>query len=150
MGEHGARILVVANQTADSDQLLDVLRERASGGPTRFTLLVPVTHRGAATAAADWPDVAAAADEAEADERMSRALERFRSFGLDVEGRLGVPDALAAVREETGRQRYDQIIVSTLPLHVSKWLKLDLPHRVERATGLPVIHVTASEQKLAA
>jgi len=38
--------------------------------------------------------------------------------------------------------------VSTLPGGISKWLKLDLPHRVERATGLPVTHVTASEVKV--
>ena len=41
-------------------------------------------------------------------------------------------------------------IVSTLPSHLSRWLRLDLPHRVERATGLPVTHVVASEERAGA
>jgi hypothetical protein len=47
-------------------------------------------------------------------------------------------------------KEFDEIIVSTLPKHVSKWLKLDLPHRVERATGKPVTHVVASSVKVEA
>ena len=46
-------------------------------------------------------------------------------------------------------ESYDEIVVSTLPGSISKWLKLDLPHRVERSTGLPVTHVEASEVKVA-
>ena len=38
---------------------------------------------------------------------------------------------------------FDEIIVSTLPKRTSRWLKLDLPHRVERACGKPVTHVEA-------
>ena len=40
--------------------------------------------------------------------------------------------------------------MSTLPTHVSKWLKLDLPNRVRRTTGLPTTHVLGSEVKAAA
>jgi hypothetical protein len=57
---------------------------------------------------------------------------------------VGDPDALAAVQDACNFTSYDEIIVSTLPLHVSKWLKLDLPHKVEHASGLPVTHVEAS------
>ena len=39
------------------------------------------------------------------------------------------------------------MIVSTLPKTVSKWLHLDLPHKVAHATGLPTEHVTAHEAK---
>jgi hypothetical protein len=35
--------------------------------------------------------------------------------------------------------------VSTLPVRASKWLKLDLPTRVERATGKPVTHVETKQ-----
>ena len=37
------RILVVANQTACGDELLDVVRQRVADGPCRFTMLVPAT-----------------------------------------------------------------------------------------------------------
>jgi hypothetical protein len=38
------------------------------------------------------------------------------------------------------------VIVATLPHHLSRWLGLDLPRRVEQLTGLPTRHVIASER----
>ena len=139
-----AKILVVANRTAESAELLDALKERAARGDAVFTLLVPSTPHGVAWAA----DMHSGGGEA--DEHMRGAVERMRSNGLEVaEGKVGDPDPLAAVEDEVNFTRYDEIVVSTLPGGISKWLKLDLPHRVERATGLPVTHVTAQESKVA-
>ena len=138
------KVLVVANRTAESDELLDALTRRAQEGPVSFTLLVPATPHGVAWAA----DMHAGSDEAEA--HMRRAVERLRAAGLQVEGRVGDPDPVAAVEDVVNFDTFDEAIVSTLPVHLSKWLKLDLPHRVERATGLPVTHVVASEVKPAA
>jgi hypothetical protein len=139
-----AKILVVANRTAESAELLDALKERAARGDAVFTLLVPSTPHGVAWAA----DMHSGGGEA--DEHMRGAVERMRSNGLEVaEGKVGDPDPLAAVEDEVNFTSYDEIVVSTLPGGISKWLKLDLPHRVERATGLPVTHVTAQESKVA-
>ena len=129
-----ASVLVVANVTADSDELVGALRERAERGPTRFTLLVPATGgsrggRDAATA------------------RLEAALERLREEGLEVEGQIGDPDPLVAVQEAWDPTSYDDIVVATLPTHASKWLLVDLPHRVERLTGVHVTHVVAEEKK---
>lgn len=133
------KVLVVANRTAESDELLDALRRRAEEGPVSFTLLVPATPRGVAWAA----DMHSGGSDAE--EHMRRALERMRAEGLEVDGKVGDPDPLAAVEDEVNFASYDSVIVSTLPTHLSKWLKVDLPHRVGRATGLEVTHVLASE-----
>jgi hypothetical protein len=76
---------------------------------------------------------------------MQSAVDALRGEGLEIEAKLGDPDPVAAVEDAVNFGSYDEIIVSTLPTHLSKWLKLDLPHRVERATGLPVKHVLASE-----
>jgi hypothetical protein len=48
----------------------------------------------------------------------------------------------------TDGDSYDEIIVSTLPKHVSRWLKLDLPSKVRGLTDKPVTHVTAHKAKV--
>jgi hypothetical protein len=138
-----ANVLVVANRTAESPELLEALKQRAAQGDVVFTLLVPSTPHGVAWAA----DMHSGGSEAE--QQMESAVERMRSEGLQVTaGKVGDPDPVAAVQDEVNFTSYDEIVVSTLPGGISKWLKLDLPHRVERATGLPVTHVTASEVKV--
>jgi hypothetical protein len=131
-------ILVVANRTADSSELLAAMTARAEEGPARFTLLVPATPHGVAWAA----DMHSGGEEAET--QMERALVHMRDAGLEVKGLVGDPDPVAAVQDTVNAgASFDGAIVSTLPVHLSRWLKLDLPHRVERATGIPVTHVTA-------
>jgi hypothetical protein len=139
-----ASVLVVANRTAESDELRSALRARAQEGPAAFTLLVPATPHGVAWAA----DMHSGASHAE--EHMRKAVERLRGEGIEVDGQVGDPDPVAAVEDAVNFGSYDEVVVSTLPTHLSKWLKLDLPHRIERKTGLPVRHVMASEPKAAA
>ncbi|HEU0024718.1 MAG TPA: hypothetical protein VFQ12_08815 [Thermoleophilaceae bacterium] len=140
-----ARILVVANRTAESPELLEALQARAVRGPCEFTLLVPATPHGIAWAA----DMHAGA--AEAEEHRRAFVEELRGEGLDVrEAKVGDPDPLAALSDECNFTEYDELIVSTLPLKVSKWLHVDLPRKAKAATGLPVQHVVASEAKAVA
>jgi hypothetical protein len=135
-----ARVLVVANRTAESPELLDALRTRTVQGPCEFILLVPATPHGIAWAA----DMFAGGDEAE--QHREAFVEELRQEGLDVaDARVGDPDPLAAIQDECNFNNYDELIVSTLPLHISKWLKLDLPSKARAATGLPVTHVVGSE-----
>jgi len=138
-----ANVLVVANRTAESPELLEALKQRAQRGDATFTLLVPSTPHGVAWAA----DMHSGGSEAEA--HMQNAVERLRSAGLEVaDGKVGDPDPAAAVQDLVNFESFDEVVVSTLPGGISKWLKLDLPHRVERITGLPVTHVVASEVKV--
>jgi hypothetical protein len=137
---HKARVLVVANRTAECPELLDALRARAVQGPCEFTLLVPATPHGIAWAA----DMFAGAEEAE--QHRQAFIEELRREGLDIgDAKVGDPDPLAAVMDECNLYEYDELIVSTLPLKLSKWLKVDLPRKAKAATGLPVTHVVGSE-----
>src|SRR4051794_23275786 len=137
MAEQKTRVLVVANRTAGSDELLQALRERAERGPASFHLVVPATARGVSWVA----DMNAGGDAAEHD--LEGALEKLRGAGLEVEGEIGDPDPVAAVQDAANARSYDEVIVSTLHKTVSKWLKLALPSKAAHATGLPVSHVEA-------
>ena len=133
MGEP-ARVLVLANRTADSPQLRDALLERRHRGPIEVMLLVPAAweaqdpHGGVETGR----------------RRVRDALANLRDTGLDVRCRLGDPDPVTALREEWSPERYDEVIVSTLPSRVSRWLQIDLPRRAGKITGVPVTHVEAA------
>jgi hypothetical protein len=121
-------VLVVANVTASSDELLDALRERSAAGACRFTLVMPGTG----------PD---------RHERLDAALERMREAGLDnVEGFVGDPDPVVAVMDLWDPMKFDDIVVSTLPTGSSRWMGLDLPHRLEKLTSVPVRHVVSQPQ----
>ena len=128
-----ARILVVANKTAESPELLEALKSRADGNS--FYLVVPASGRGIEKAA----DPDAAREHTEP--HLEKALSSLRSAGLEVQGAVGDGDPIAAVQDAINFGEFDEVVVSTLPVRASKWLKMDLPTRVERTTGLPVTHV---------
>ena len=128
-----ARILVVANKTAEAPELLEALK--AKGTDNEFVLVVPA-GAGALEKAAD-PDAA----REHTQPHLDAALEKFRSEGLKVEGSVGDSDPVAAVQDAANFGTFDEVIVSTLPARASKWLKLDLPSKAARATGLPVTHI---------
>ncbi len=133
-----AKVLVVANQTAESDELLAALRERAGRGDVEFTVLIPATPHGLAWAA----NMAADKGRDEAEEHRDALVGRLRAAGLPVtEAIVGDPDPLAAIQDATNLGSYDELIVSTLPHHLSKWLRLDVQHKAAHATGLPVTSV---------
>ena len=133
-----ARILVVANKTAESPDLLEAMK--AKGLDNEYVLVVPAGE-GRLERAAD-PD--AARDHTQP--HLEAALAKMRAEGLKVEGSVGDTDPAAAVQDAANFAQFDEIIVSTLPLHASKWLKMDLPSKAERATGLPVTHVETKQQ----
>ena len=129
------RVLVVAYQTAATPRLLDEVRARARRSPCTFTLLVPRPY---------WdPDT----EEAAATLELAIPL-LSEAAGGHVKGVVGDSDPLAAVQKAVERGGFDEIIVSTLPARVSRWLRRDLPRRVE-ALGLPVTVVTAKQSERA-
>jgi hypothetical protein len=131
-------VLVVANKTAATPALIGAVRERAAKGPCRFSLLVPNIAHGLHRAV-DPEDQSAS--EAETTIELARPLLE-EAAGGPVEGIVGAPEPLAAVEDAVNAGDFDEIILSTLPTHVSRWLRLDLPSKVS-GLGLPVTTVTA-------
>jgi hypothetical protein len=136
------RYLVVANQTLGGGHLVSLLRELAEK-PSTFHVLVP------ATPPTDhlWTEGEA---NAIAHRRLEIALERFRKLGIGVTGEVGDGRPLQAIDDILARESFDEIVLSTLPPGFSKWLKLDLVHRVESTYGVPVRHVIAPRETVQA
>jgi hypothetical protein len=139
--EAPARVLVVAHKTAATPALLQAVRDRAARGPATFTLLVPTPAHGL-TRLMDPEDV----EDNEARDTLSLALPLLEEAagGRPVQGMVGVPSPLEAIQDAINLHGFDEIILSTLPRTVSRWLHLDLPHKLN-GLGLPVTTVTAGE-----
>jgi hypothetical protein len=136
-----ARVLVVAHKTAATPALLDAVRRRAAEGPARFTLLVPNAAHGL-HALIDPEDQ----ETSEAQQMLELALPLLEeAAGGPVEGMVGDPTPMNAIQDAVNVQGFDEVIISTLPARVSKWLKLDLPSKVS-GLGLPVTTVTARDR----
>ena len=136
------RYLVVANQTLGGGHLLSLLRELGEK-PSTFHVLVP------ASPPVDHPWTEAEAM-AIARRRLEIALERFRKVRLEVTGEVGDARPLQAIDDVLDRESFDEIVLSTLPPRFSRWLKLDLVHRVEAAYRLPVRHVISPRERVEA
>ena len=133
-----ARVLVVAHKTAATPALLDAVRERAARGPAQFTLLVPKSAHGLHKVV-DPEDQ----ETSEAHQVLELAVPLLeQAAGAHVEGMVGDPNPLDAIHDAVNLHGFDELIISTLPTRVSKWLKLDLPSKAA-GLGLPVTTVTA-------
>ncbi len=145
------KVLIVANQTIGSAELTRAVNERLATG-AHFQLLVPVPPtppsaisvglaavESAATAFMVLPDLRALAEE-----RLEAGLDWLRGLDADATGEVGVIDTVAAVVGVVQRDQIDEILVSTLPSRISKWLRQDLPHKIEKRVSVPVTVVTAS------
>ncbi len=133
-----AHVLVVAHQTAATSGLLEAVRERAQRSPARFHLVVPQQPHGMHKVV-DPQD----AGTDEANRVLAAALPKLsEAAGHEVTGSVGDAEPLMAIQDAVNLGSYDEIIISTLPLGISRWLKLDLISKA-RGLGLPVRHVQA-------
>jgi len=131
------RVLIVAKRTAATPPLIEAVRRRAASGPCTFTLLVPHSSHGLRKLAS------AEASDSDINESLELALPLLEdAAGGEIDSVIGDADPFAAIQDAVNRRGVDEIILSTLPAHVSRWLKLDLPSKVQ-GLGLPVTHVEA-------
>jgi hypothetical protein len=133
-----ARVLVVANRTAATPALLDAVATRAAAGAATFTLLVPRVAHGL-DRLMDPED----SDDREAQAVLALALPLLeKAVGAPVRGHIGDPNPYDAVQDAVNLMGFDEIIISTLPHRVSRWLHSDLPSKL-KALGLPITTITA-------
>jgi hypothetical protein len=139
-----ASVLVVAHQTAATSGLLEAVHERAERGPAKFHLVVPRMPHGMHKVVD--PEETGKDD---AQHVLDDALPRLsEAAGAEVTGTLGDAEPLCAIQDAVNLGHYDEIIISTLPKRVSRWLKLDLVSKT-KGLGLPVTHIEQVEDPAA-
>jgi hypothetical protein len=145
------RYLIVANQTLGGQELMDAIHERMAAGPCQFYVLVPATDPnefyGAVLDAYSGEVDDRGETLAHAHQRLERQLAMLRDAGAQADGEVGSPDPLKAIGAVVHKERFDEIILSTLPAGISRWLHMDLHHRVANHFDLPVTHVEAAHPR---
>jgi hypothetical protein len=137
-----ARYLIVAHQTAASPELVERVRQLADEDPgAEFALVVPATPVGHLLH--NWEE----GEVKEIARRQAQACaDALAAVGVSlVSARVGDGDPMLAVEDEL--REYPGctgLVVSTFPPGRSRWLRADLPTRLERRHPLPVVHVVAS------
>jgi len=143
--ESSAHVLVVADKTAATPALLEALRARAERGPARFHLMVPNPDL------ASWrPSSVARPDLRHGEQVLALALPLIEdATASPVSGSVSSRhDPMDAIEEALMTDAFDEIVLSTLPRHVSRWLHVDLPSRVAHL-GVPVTTITARAHAMA-
>jgi nucleotide-binding universal stress UspA family protein len=128
--------LIVANQTLTSQSLADAITARLADGPVRTHVVVPLSPVGGRLT---WDEQES---RAVARSRLDEVLERLREMGADADGEVGDRDPVMAVRDALRGREVDEIIVSTLPRGLSRWLGEDVPSRLRDSVTVPVTVVT--------
>jgi hypothetical protein len=138
------RILLVANQTLGGDEVTTWLRERIAEDDCELHILVP-----SSVDPQSWVHDEDS-DRELAEQRLDEALDRFGVLGIPVTGEVGDSSPVGAVLDVLRTREVDEIVVSTLPIGVSRWVRLDLVHRIDRAVDVPVTHLVAAKAPAAA
>lgn len=128
--------LIVANQTLTSESLREAITARLADGPLEAHVVVPMS---AGSWRHSWDEQQIRAD---AQARLDETLERLKEMGVDADGEVGDRDPVDAVRDALRRREVDEVIVSTLPRGISRWLGEDVPSRLRDACRVPVTVVS--------
>ena len=132
--------MVVGNQTLTSPELATAIGDLMAGGPTELHVVVPATP---AQKGFTWDENEAIAV---ARERLDEFLHRLKAMGLKATGEVGARDPIEAVQDALRSHPVDEVILSTLPSGISRWLGQDVPTRLRGSVAVPVTVVTAARE----
>jgi len=138
------RVLVLANETANSRELLDELRRIGADATAKYFVVVPASPIETGVAATHGPLDLAEATQQAAQQRLDYTLTTLRSDNLDADGALGDYRPLRALANAVKEFNPDQIVIATLPPEYSVWHRFDVVDRARAEFGVPVTHVVAT------
>jgi GABA permease len=138
------RVLVMANETANSTELLDELRRIGADKDAAYFVVVPASPIETGVAANHGPlDLWDATLQA-AQARLDHTLSILRSDQLEADGEVGDQRPLRALAKAVDAFHPDQIVIATLPPQHSVWHRFDVVDRARAEHGVPVTHVVAT------
>jgi GABA permease len=138
------RVLVLANETANSKELLDELRRIGADKDATYFVVVPASPIETGVAATHGPLDLWAATQQAAQARLDQTLSILRSDHLEADGALGDQRPLRALAKAVDTFNPDQIVIATLPPEYSVWHRFDVVDRARAEHGLPVTHVVVT------
>ena len=118
-------VVVVANQTLTSQTLIDEIRARNADGLWSFELVVPVED----------------GDRVIAQRRLATTLAILAEYGVSATGRVADGDVVEVAAQAATAAEAHEVIVATLPLSESAWMRSDSVDKIRKATGAPISHV---------
>lgn len=130
------RILVVANETVEGEELLTAIRERVGGEPVEVYVVSPALNSKLKHWTSD-EDPARATAQA----RLDRSISRLAEIGLHARGEVGDADPVQAVEDALRVFGADEIVLSTHPEGRSHWLERGVVDSVRRRFDVPLTHV---------
>lgn len=141
-----AQVLIAANQTLCSDELIAAVLVRNAAGDATFRIVVPATplsRQEQALRHSEHPGAVfgESGPVAVARMRLRQATALLAEAGIAVTGDVGDPDPYKAVLTAAKHGTVEEVIVSTLPRRLSRWLAGDVPQRLRRRLGVPVTQV---------
>ncbi|OMC05606.1 amino acid permease [Mycobacterium sp. NS-7484] len=137
------RVLVLANKTVESSELLEELRSIGADRDTVYHVVVPASPIETGVAATHGPLDISEATRRAAQQRLDQTLGTLRSDGLQADGELGDYRPLRALSHGVQTFRPDQIVISTLPPEDSVWQRFDVVDRARAEHQIPVTHVVS-------
>ena len=137
-----SHVLVIANETAVSPALLDVLRDRAREEDVQVTVIAPVSEPRHGYVVYDDTRRASAG------RRLDRTLDLLRQSSIPAQGFVVETSPVQAAKDAIAQLEPppDEIIVSTFPQARSGWLRRDLIERLRTESGVPVAHVVSQPE----
>jgi hypothetical protein len=132
------RILVIANETAGTEAVLEEVRYRAGEGPAEVLLVAPALPAGTR-----HPESDLAFARAQAESRLQAAVAALAEAGVAARCEVGPVDPLVALDGALGRFDADEVIIGTNPHKRSRWLRQKVVQQARERYALPVTHLVA-------
>jgi hypothetical protein len=130
------KVLVLANDAIDADQVRDALGAEAEGAEVR--VVSPALNQSKLAFWVSDPDEAIG----EAREAQEATVDDLQSEGIEATGTEGESDPLQALEDALATFAADRVLIFVRPEDEQKYREDDLAAEAERLAGVPVVQRT--------